>query len=126
MMMFPGEYLLEGEPIELNAGRATRQLQVSNTGDRPVQVGSHCHFFEANRCLTFDRVAAYGMRLNVPAGTAVRFEPGDTRDVELVEIGGSREVVGLNRLVEGRLDDAGVKARALAAVESWLRGGGAK
>src|SRR5947199_7797610 len=103
--MIPGEYLLRSEPIELNAGRATRRIEVSNRGDRPIQVGSHCHFFEVNRALGFDRVAAYGMRLNIAAGTAVRFEPGDTREVELVAIGGTRAVFGFNRLVEGRLDD---------------------
>ena len=103
--MIPGEYFLRAEPIELNAGRATRRIEVSNRGDRPVQVGSHFHFFEVNRHLAFDRDAAYGMRLNIPAGTAVRFEPGDTREVELVAIGGTREVYGLNGLVNGRLDD---------------------
>ena len=85
--MIPGEYFLSTEPIEINAGRPTRRLEVTNRGDRPVQVGSHCHFFEVNRFLDFDREAAYGMRLNIAAGTAVRFEPGDTRDVELVAIG---------------------------------------
>jgi urease subunit gamma/beta len=119
--MQPGEYLLRSEPIELNAGRATRALEVSNLGDRPIQVGSHCHFFEVNRFLAFDRVAAYGMRLNVAAGTAVRFEPGDTRAVELVAIGGSREIFGLNRLVEGRLDDPGVRDAALKAVERFTK-----
>ena len=119
--MTPGEYILTSEPIELNAGRATRRIEVSNRGDRPVQVGSHCHFFEVNRWLTFDRAAAYGMRLNVPAGTAVRFEPGDTREVELVAIGGAREVVGLNRLVEGRLDDEQVRAAALEAVDAFTK-----
>jgi len=118
--MIPGEYLLEPEPIELNAGRDTRRIEVSNTGDRPVQVGSHFHFFEVNRYLAFDRASAYGMRLNVAAGTAVRFEPGDTREVELVEIGGSREIVGLNRLVEGRLDDPAVRAAALTAVAAFI------
>ena len=88
--MIPGEYFLASDPIELNAGRATRRLEVANTGDRPIQVGSHFHFFEVNRALTFDRSAAYGMRLNIASGTAVRFEPGDTREVELVAIGGSR------------------------------------
>ena len=76
--MIPGEYFLRDEPIELNAGRATRRIEVSNRGDRPIQVGSHCHFFEVNRWLSFDRAKAYGMRLNIAAGTAVRFEPGDT------------------------------------------------
>jgi len=111
--MIPGEYLLEPEPIDINAGRATRRLEVTNRGDRPVQVGSHFHFFEVNSQLAFDRAAAYGMRLNIAAGTAVRFEPGDTREVELVAIGGSREVIGLNGRVNGRLDDPAVRARAL-------------
>src|SRR5437764_1454690 len=102
--MIPGEYFLESDPIELNAGRATVRIEVSNRGDRPVQVGSHYHFFEVNHALAFDRAAAYGMRLNIAAGTAVRFEPGDTREVELVALGGSREVFGLNGLVNGRLD----------------------
>jgi urease beta subunit len=117
--MIPGEYFLESDPIELNAGRATRRVEVSNRGDRPVQIGSHCHFFEVNRHLAFDREAAYGMRLNVPAGTAVRFEPGDTREVELVALGGSRMVYGLNRLVEGQLDDATVRTAAMAAVRAF-------
>src|SRR2546427_9552320 len=111
--MIPGEYFLLSEPVEINAGRPTRRLDVTNRGDRPVQVGSHCHFFEVNRFLDFDREAAYGMRLNVAAGTAVRFEPGDTREVELVAIGGRREGVGLNRLVEGALHDAEIRRQAL-------------
>jgi len=119
--MIPGEYLLASEPIEINAGRATRRIEVGNRGDRPVQVGSHCHFFEVNRWLEFERAAAYGMRLNIPAGTAVRFEPGDTRDVELVAIGGSREVFGLNQLVEGPLDDPAVRDAALQAVEAFIK-----
>jgi urease subunit beta len=102
--VIPGEYFLASDPIELNAGRPTVRLEVSNTGDRPVQVGSHFHFFEVNRALVFDRQSAYGMRLNIAAGTAVRFEPGDTRAVELVAIGGTREVFGLNGLVNGPLD----------------------
>ena len=111
--MIPGEYFLEDGPIELNRGRATTRIEVANHGDRPVQVGSHCHFFEVNRYLVFDRAAAYGMRLNIPAGTAVRLEPGDTREVELVALGGTREAFGLNRLVEGRLDDPKVRAAAM-------------
>lgn len=91
-------YLLRDEPVEINAGRATATVQVQNTGDRPVQVGSHYHFFEVNRALLFDRAAAFGMRLNIPAGTAVRFEPGDTREVELVALGGLRRAVGFNGL----------------------------
>jgi urease beta subunit len=117
--MIPGEYLLGADPIEINAGRPTVRIEVTNRADRPVQVGSHCHFFEVNRGLTFDRELAYGMRLNIAAGTAVRFEPGDTRDVELVAIGGARRVTGLNRLVEGPLDDPGVRARALKAVRTF-------
>ena len=114
--MIPGEYFLQSDPIELNAGRPTARLEVTNRGDRPVQVGSHCHFFEVNRELAFDRASAYGMRLNIPAGTAVRFEPGDTREVELVAIGGDRVVIGLSGLTQGRLDDARVKSGALAVV----------
>ena len=117
--MIPGEYFLKSDAIELNAGRPTRRIAVSNRGDRPIQVGSHFHFFEVNRGLSFDRQAAYGMRLNIPAGTAVRFEPGDTREVELVAIGGTRDVVGLNRLVEGRLDDDRVKGDAVDAVKRF-------
>ena len=119
--MIPGEYFLTSEPIELNAGRPVVTIDVANRGDRPVQVGSHFHFFEVNRCLAFDRAQAYGMRLNVAAGTAVRFEPGDSREVELVAIGGTREVVGLNRLVDGRLDDPKVRAAALAAVAIFTK-----
>jgi urease beta subunit len=115
--MIPGEYFLDSTPIELNAGRATRRLEVTNHGDRPIQVGSHCHFFEVNRSLGFDRRAAYGMRLNIAAGTAVRFEPGDTREVELVAIGGRREVFGLNDLVNGPLDDDDVRGRAMERLE---------
>lgn len=94
-------YLLRDEPVELNAGRRTAQITVRNTGDRPVQVGSHYHFFEVNRALEFDRETALGMRLNIPAGLAVRFEPGDTREVELVELGGLRRAVGFNGLSNG-------------------------
>ena len=94
-------YLLRDEPVELNAGRRTVAITVRNTGDRPIQVGSHYHFFEVNRALAFDRQAALGMRLNIPAGLAVRFEPGDTHEVELVEFGGLRRAVGFNGLVDG-------------------------
>jgi urease subunit beta len=110
--MMPGEYLPAEGSVELNANRETTSLTVSNTGDRPVQVGSHFHFFEVNRALKFDRQAAYGMRLNIPAGTAVRFEPGDEREVELVAIGGRRVVRGLNGLTEGALDDPEVREAA--------------
>ena len=118
--MIPGEYFLESEPIAINAGRDTVRLPVANRGDRPVQVGSHCHFFEVNRAQAFDRVKAYGMRLNIAAGTAVRFEPGDEREVELVAIGGTREIHGLNALVNGRLDDPATKTKALDAVKSFV------
>lgn len=121
--MTPGEYLLRAEPIEINSGRATTRIEVTNRGDRPVQVGSHCHFFEVNRWLSFDRARAYGMRLNIAAGTAVRFEPGDTRAVELVAIGGARRVSGLNGLVEGLLDDPAVRKRALDSIDGFLKSG---
>ena len=117
--MIPGEYFLESEPIDINAGRATRRVPVSNRGDRPIQVGSHCHFFEVNRSLSFDREAAYGMRLNIAAGTAVRFEPGDVREVELVALGGTRHVHGLNGLTNGPLDDPAAREKALAAVHAF-------
>ncbi len=111
--MIPGESLpIEGE-VELNAGRETLTLTVASIGDRPIQVGSHFHFFEVNRALKFDREAAYGMRLNVPAGNAVRFEPGDERDVELVAIGGRRIVCGMNGLTGGALDAPEVREQAL-------------
>src|SRR5439155_25298516 len=106
-------------PIEINTGRPTHRVTVSNRGDRPIQVGSHCHFFEVNRWLSFDRMQAYGMRLNIAAGTAVRFEPGDTREVELVALGGSREVQGLNSLTEGALDDPSTRARAEKAAREF-------
>jgi urease beta subunit len=118
--MVPGEYLLASDSIEINSGRPTRRIEVANTGDRPVQVGSHFHFLEVNRCLVFDRAAAYGMRLNIASGTAVRFEPGDTRDVELVAIGGRREVVGLNRLVNGALDAKATREAARAALARFV------
>jgi len=92
--MQPGEYLLESEPIQANGGRKTRKLGVRHTGDRPIQVGSHYHFFEVNDALQFDRAEARGMRLNVPAGTSIRFEPGDEKEVPLVEFAGERVVLG--------------------------------
>src|SRR5881398_3595269 len=114
--MIPGEYLFDGAPIELNAGRSAVAMQVNNTGDRPVQVGSHFHFFEVNKALVFDREAAYGMRLDLPAGTAIRFEPGDIKKVQLVALSGLREVYGGSALVNGKLDDAAVKVLALAKI----------
>jgi urease beta subunit len=99
--VIPGEYLLAETPIVANADRATRELEVANVADRPIQVGSHFHFFEVNKALRFDRSLAFGMRLNVPAGTAVRFEPGDQKKVSLVAIGGEAAVFGLNGLTNG-------------------------
>jgi urease beta subunit len=113
--VIPGGIILgEGDIVAFH-GRQTVELIVANTGDRPIQVGSHCHFFEANRALRFDREKAYGLRLQVPAGTAVRFEPGEDKRVTLVSIGGNRVAYGINGLVNGRLDDPTVKAKALAA-----------
>ena len=101
--MIPGEYFLSSEPIDANAGRATARIPVTNRGDRPIQVGSHCHFFEVNRDLDFNLQTAYGMLLKIAAGTAVRFEPVDTKEVDLVALGGTRTVYGINGLVNGKL-----------------------
>jgi len=101
--MHPGEYISAEGDVELNAGRATAKVVVRNRGDRPVQVGSHYHFFEANGALDFDRDAAYGMRLDIPAGTAIRFEPGEEKEVPLVAFAGKRAVYGHNGKVNGAL-----------------------
>jgi urease subunit beta len=101
--VIPGEVITAPGEIELNAGRQTKTLRVSNTGDRPIQVGSHFHFFETNAALSFDRQAARGFRLNIPAGTAVRFEPGQERTVELCALAGDRIVFGFNARVSGKL-----------------------
>jgi urease subunit beta len=101
--MIPGEIMPGHGEIELNAGRPTVTLTVANTGDRPIQVGSHYHFFETNEALAFDRGQARGMRLNIPAGTAVRFEPGQAREVMLVAYGGNRKVYGFNQKIMGAL-----------------------
>lgn len=101
--MIPGEIFAQPGDIELNAGRKTKTLTVSNGGDRPIQIGSHFHFYEVNSAMKFDREAAYGMRLNIMAGTAVRFEPGQERTVELVELAGNRVVYGFNQKVMGKL-----------------------
>jgi urease subunit beta len=122
--MKPGEYFLDegAGPIQANVGRKTARLAVENTGDRPIQVGSHYHFFEANRALRFDRPAAYGMRLNIPAGTAVRFEPGEEKEVEITEFGGRRVIQGFNGLVKGEFAAAGAAERAVArAKEAGFR-----
>ncbi|MDV5862892.1 urease subunit beta [Pseudomonas mendocina] len=102
--MIPGQYQIADGEIELNAGRRTLTLSVANSGDRPIQVGSHYHFFETNDALLFDRASTRGMRLNIPAGTAVRFEPGQSREVELVELAGARRVFGFAGRVMGNLD----------------------
>lgn len=124
--MIPGEIIVDetAEPLTANAGRATVTLLVQNTGDRPIQVGSHFHFFEVNRALHFDRAAAYGMRLNIASGTAVRFEPGDEKEVTLTELAGARIAQGGNGLVGGALDDARVKAAAMARLSGFARAPG--
>jgi urease beta subunit len=111
--MIPGEYILAAGNIEGNKGRATANVTVVNTGDRPVQVGSHFHFFEVNRQMEFDREKAFGMRLNIPAGTAVRFEPGEEKEVVLVSFGGTRQVYGFNNLVNGDTVSAASKQTAM-------------
>jgi urease beta subunit len=115
--VIPGEYLLAEGDIVVNQDWETVELTVANTGDRPIQVGSHFHFFEANRALRFERAKAFGMRLDVPAGTAVRFEPGDEKRVTLVALAGARTVHGLNGLTQGAGRDA-----ALARLAEWERG----
>ncbi len=121
--MIPGEYILSDTPIEANIGRKTVSMTVTNTGDRPVQVGSHFHFFESNKALVFERAKAFGMRLNIPAGTAVRFEPGQDRDVQLVEFSGSRSVYGLNALTNGKTDEGKIKKSALRKAKKQGFGG---
>jgi urease beta subunit len=121
--MIPGEVILGNGDIVANEGRATRTLTVANTDDRPIQIGSHFHFFEANKRLKFDRQSAFGMRLNIPAGTAVRFEPGDEKEVTLVAIGGSRCGIGLNNLTEGYIDKEETKKRALDEAKRKQFGG---
>lgn len=102
--LIPGELLPEPGELELNAGRPVTTINVANSGDRPVQVGSHFHFFEANAALQFNREAARGQRLDIPAGTAIRFEPGDNRDVNLIPYAGARQVIGFNGRINGPLD----------------------
>jgi urease subunit beta len=116
--MIPGEYILRNDDIECNVGRATVKLAIVNTGDRPVQVGSHFHFFEVNSQMEFDRSLAFGMRLNIAAGTAVRFEPGEEKEVELVTFGGSRNAFGLNNLVNGNTGEESHRAGAMEKVQS--------
>lgn len=116
--MIPGEYILGKEAIECNVGRPTAKVVVANTGDRPVQVGSHFHFFEVNRQMEFDRAAALGMRLNIAAGTAVRFEPGEEKEVELVAFGGNKVAIGLNNLVNGSTANEENKTASLQKIQS--------
>ncbi len=118
----PGEIIAAPGEIELNAGRRTARLHVVNTGDRPVQIGSHFHFFESNKALDFDRAAAFGLRLDIPAGTAVRFEPGQAREVSLVAFGGRGDVTGLNGLTEGPTDAAAAPAALERARRAGFRG----
>ncbi len=103
--MIPGEYFSSNEPIIANVGKSTTSVSVRNTGDRPIQVGSHTHFFEVNKALEFQRKQSYGCHLNIPAGTSVRFEPGDTKEIELTEFGGKKIVYGFSGLVNGSLDE---------------------
>ncbi len=111
--MIPGEYFVGTKDIECNISRATINVAVVNTGDRPVQVGSHFHFFEVNRQMDFDRSRAFGMRLNIAAGTAVRFEPGEEKEIELVAFGGNRKAFGINNLVNGDTSDEANRKRSL-------------
>lgn len=115
--LVPGEILPAAGTLTLNAGRPTQSLIVLNTGDRPIQIGSHYHFFEANRALRFDRKTAFGLHLDIPAGTAVRFEPGEEKEVSLVPFGGQRVALGLNGLTEGDTTDAQVQQKALQAAK---------
>lgn len=128
MQVIPGEILFAPGDIEAFKGRTTKDVTVKNTADRPIQVGSHCHFFEVNRGLLFDREQAFGYRLCIPAGTAARFEPGEEKRVTLVALGGARTVQGINGLTDGNLDDAQAKARALAraAEQGFIRKGGGR
>lgn len=118
--MEPGEYIIADGVIRANRGRSVDQISVENTGDRPIQVGSHTHFFEANRALRFPRAKAYGFHLNIPAGTSIRFEPGDVRTVEIVGYGGDRAVYGFGGLVGGPLDEKKDEAIARARDGGYL------
>ena len=114
--MIPGEYILGKANIECNAGRPTAKITVVNTGDRPVQVGSHFHFFEVNKQMEFERAKAFGMRLNIAAGTAVRFEPGEEKEVELVSYGGNRLVYGFSNLTNGETISENAKEKAMIKI----------
>ena len=114
--MIPGEYILAVGNIECNVGRSTINITVINTGDRPVQVGSHFHFFEVNKQMEFDREKAFDRRLNIAAGTAVRFEPGEEKEVELVTFGGHKKIVGFNNLVDGETESASAVTKAMEKI----------
>ena len=121
MKLIPGEYILADDPIIANKNRDTRKIKVSNSGDRPIQVGSHTHFFEVNKALDFPREQAYGFHLNIPAGTSIRFEPGDSKEVEITEYGCQKVVFGFSGLVNGEL--ASKKQEAIKkAKEKGFRG----
>jgi urease beta subunit len=126
--VIPGQILFAGGDIDALKNRPTKELTVKNSADRPIQVGSHCHFFEVNRGLVFDREQAFGFRLCIPAGTAARFEPGEEKRVTLVAFAGHRMVHGINGLTNGALDDAEIKSKALAraAEQGFIRKGGAR
>jgi urease beta subunit len=115
--MIPGEYILKKEDVVANVNRATVKIVVVNTGDRPVQIGSHFHFFEVNKQMDFDRAKAFGMRLNIPAGTAVRFEPGEQKEIGLVEFGGDKKIFGFNNLADGDINDKNKKAALAKAID---------
>lgn len=121
MQMIPGEYFISDEPITANIGKSIISISVRNTGDRPIQVGSHTHFFEVNKALEFPRKQSYGNHLNIPAGTSVRFEPGETREVELTEFGGKKIVYGFSGLVNGSLDEKQEEAFK-KAIEKGFKG----
>ena len=117
--MIPGEYILTSGNIKINANRKTARLTVVNTGDRPVQIGSHFHFFEVNKQLSFHREKAFGMRLDIPAGTAVRFEPGEEIDITLVEFGGRKKITGFNNLTNSKTSSAANKSKAV--IKAYLK-----
>ncbi|GAA4832750.1 hypothetical protein GCM10023310_07670 [Paenibacillus vulneris] len=120
--MIPGEYRVRSGDMELNKGKKAVRLIVTNLGDRPIQVGSHYHFFEVNRGLSFDREKAFGMRLDIPAGTAVRFEPGEEKPVQLVELGGDRLSFGLNGLSQGKAVNGSMPEEVGRRLEAWKEG----
>lgn len=118
--MIPGEIILSKEDITINENKAAKSVKVTNTGKRPVQIGSHIHFFEVNRCLMFNRESTYGKRLNIPSGTAVRIEAGESKTVELIDFGGRKKIIGANELTQGYLAEN--KASALNKVKAFLEG----